>query len=267
MHLLVNHSTQYIFEQPVDYALQQIRLTPIATNFQNVLTWNIQTHGAGKELNYCDQYGNLVTLIKIESGAEKISISCTGEVETKESHGLVGNHNGYMPLWLYKRFTDLTMPGTHIKKLIKDIDDNPEIETIHELSNLILDIVKYEKHITDSFTTAEEACKLGTGVCQDHAHILIAAARTLNLPARYVSGYLFIGEDKQETANHGWVEIYFAAVGWIGFDVSNGISPDERYIRLAVGLDASDSVPVKGILFGEHKEAMEVSVSVQQQSQ
>ncbi len=101
-------------------------------------------------------------------------------------------------------------------------------------------------------------------MCQDHAHIFIAAMRHLGHPARYVSGYLMMNDRTQQDATHGWAEAYFDHIGWIGFDVSNGHSPDQRYIRVATGLDYRDAAPVRGMRYGAAQENLVVQLQVQQ---
>ena len=103
--------------------------------------------------------------------------------------------------------------------------------------NTIEERVVYTFGATHAGTTAEEALLLGSGVCQDHAHVFAAAARELGFPARYVSGYLMMNETVDQAASHAWAEAYVPVLGWVAFDASNGISPDERYVRIAVGRD------------------------------
>ena len=105
----------------------------------------------------------------------------------------------------------------------------------------------------------------GRGVCQDHAHIFIACARHLDYPARYVSGYLMMDDTTDQTAMHAWAEAYIEGLGWVGFDVSNGISPDARYVRVATGLDYSDASPITGMRIGGLSETLGVQIKVVQQ--
>jgi transglutaminase-like putative cysteine protease len=119
---------------------------------------------------------------------------------------------------------------------------------------------------TDSHTGAAEALADGKGVCQDHAHIFIAAARTLGIPARYVTGYLVMADPGPAAAHHAWAEAYVEALGWVGFDVANRMCPTERYVRLAAGLDAGYTAPILGSRRGGAGETLDVSVAVQQQS-
>ncbi|MEL6744620.1 MAG: transglutaminase family protein, partial [Pseudomonadota bacterium] len=104
----------------------------------------------------------------------------------------------------------------------------------------------------------------GQGVCQDHAHVFLSAARLLDVPCRYVSGYLMMDDRVLQDATHAWVEAHVPQLGWVGFDVSNRISPDERYVRVATGLDYSDAAPLKGLRLGTQPESLVVSVQVQQ---
>ena len=103
----------------------------------------------------------------------------------------------------------------------------------------------------------------GEGVCQDHAHALIALAHAAGLPARYVTGYLLAGDDGGAgEASHAWAEIHVRGLGWVGFDAANECCPDERYIRLGSGRDALDAAPIRGMSRGGGGEAMDVTVVV-----
>jgi transglutaminase-like putative cysteine protease len=125
-------------------------------------------------------------------------------------------------------------------------------------------LVTYEIGSTHSKTTAEEALAAGEGVCQDHAHIMISVARALGFPARYLSGYLLMDDRVDQDATHAWCEVYLTGLGWVGFDVSNGISPDSRYITVATGRDYRDAAPILGIRQGEGEEKLDVALQVQQ---
>src|SRR3546814_17030438 len=99
--------------------------------------------------------------------------------------------------------------------------------------------ISWRTGVTDADTTAEQALGGAGGVCQDHAHIFVAAMRHLGHPARYVSGYLMMNDRTRQDATHAWAEAHFDHIGWIGFDISTGHSPDQRYIRVAPRSDES----------------------------
>jgi transglutaminase-like putative cysteine protease len=114
---------------------------------------------------------------------------------------------------------------------------------------------------TDVLTTADEALHEGAGVCQDHAHIMIAVARSLGIPARYVSGYLWPGHQGVTLASHAWVDAYVPGPGWLSFDPANACRPSTSYVRVAIGLDYFDAPPVRGVRRGGPRDE-ELGVSV-----
>jgi len=267
MRLSIRHSTTYRFRDPVVHALQRLRLTPKETQGQKILEWNMRYENASKELEYDDQNFNTVTLISVEQGAREVIVHCEGLVDTKDSAGVIGRHSGHLPLWSFLGQTDLTRPGPAMKKFIRDVGVSGEtgLDALHALSRHIRDKVKYQKGETGVHTTAEQAVEHGKGVCQDHTHIFIGAARAMEVPARYVSGYLMMNDRIDQEATHAWAEAHIDGLGWVGFDVSNGISPDPRYVRVATGRDYRDASPIKGISFGTASDGLEVTVAVEQQ--
>ena len=264
MRLSITHRTEYEYDAPVDYALQQVRLTPTSNSQQNVLSWQVDIEGGQEELSFTDQYKNHTMMVSIIPGGTKVVLTASGEVDTLDQSGVLGQVYGYAPLWHFTQHSDLTKPGREIRKLARSIKGEDILTSLHELSSTIADTVKYEAGKTYAATSAEQAVEGGYGVCQDHAQIFIAAARTAGIPARYVSGYLMMNDRVDQDASHAWAEAHVEGLGWVGFDVSNGISPDERYVRIAVGLDYRDAAPVSGMRMGTANESMIVSVQVQQ---
>ena len=266
MRLEITHTTEYTYSAPVHYALLQARLTPKVRKGVTIADWQLAVAGGQSELAFQDHNNNTVHLIGIEQGAERIEITTSGIIETSSQSGVVGKHCDVTPLWYFKRTTDLTKPGPRSRKLTKmiDVETGTDIERLHELSDLVRGEVSYETGKTDTLTTAETALENGHGVCQDHAHIFLTAARLLGYPARYVSGYLLLAEQSIQEASHAWAEALVPDLGWVGFDVSNGYSPDERYVALATGLDYLEASPLSGIRLGTSEESMVVSLQIQQ---
>jgi len=266
MRLNISHSTTYRYQNTVPYGLQQLRLTPKPYHGQKVIRWETHIEGGRKELEYEDHNLNKVQLVKVFPHQKELIVTCEGEVETVDRAGVVGEHISHIPLWLYRRTTHLTAAGDGVKNIVKALGDNYEddISRMHDLSRLIIDDVSYQTGNTFVNTSAEEAIKHGFGVCQDHAHIFVSAARKLGFPARYVSGYLMMNDRIDQEATHAWAEVYIKGLGWVGFDISNQISPDSRYVRVASGLDYQDCAPVTGLRLGTGDEELIVSVQVQQ---
>ncbi len=266
MRMKVKHVTSYHYEEPVSYALQQLRLTPKTRPGQKVISWTTSVEGGTLQVAFDDEHFNQVQLISFESDVQDVTISCEGEVEVEDLNGVFGEHSGFMPLWMFERSTELTRPGPLIRKLARDLaGEENELASMHALLERLQELVVYEPGQTSVSTPAEDVLAAGKGVCQDHAHVFISTARQMGLPARYVSGYLMMSDRVDQDATHAWAEVYLPGLGWVGFDVSNGVCPDACYVRVATGLDYADAAPVSGMRFGEGAERLAVQVQVQQQ--
>ena len=267
MQLAIRHTTHYRFDRPVVHGLQQLRLKPRSQPGQAVIDWHMTLEGARVEVEYEDQNRNRTTLASAIPGAEEVTITCEGLVETADCSGIVGPHSGFMPLWLYGNQTALTAPGPKMRSLAADLraEVPDRLDLLHRLSGAVLDAIRYEVGHTTASTPAEQALASGHGVCQDHAHVFIGCARLLGFPARYASGYLMMNDRIDQEAGHGWAEAHVEGLGWIGFDVSNGICPDQRYVRVATGRDYRDAAPVTGISYGAGESVLKVSLAVEQQ--
>ena len=263
MKLKISHTTTYKFDTPVDYALQRVRLMPRMDQGQTVLWWNMDIDGGTEMLSYRDGFGNQTHLMGITPGEAEITFRAEGEIDIQDKAGVTGRDRAAMPLWVYQNPTDLTAPAPGLRALARSAKGDG-VAQLHDLSAKIAEAVAYTKGETDATTTADAALAAGVGVCQDHAHIMIACTRLLGLPARYVSGYLFMEGQIQQEATHAWAEVWVDGLGWVGFDVSNGISPDDRYVRIAVGRDYRDAAPILGIRHGSGTETLSVDLQVQQ---
>ncbi|UJQ94353.1 transglutaminase family protein [Mariluticola halotolerans] len=264
MRLNISYSTEYGYDEPVKYGLQRLRLTPSTRTGQAVIDWRTELEGATEEVSYRDHFNNPVTLISAEPGTHAVSITASGEVETENLHGVVGTHSNLAPLWLFQRETDLTTKTRAIAAMTRELTEEEDVPRMHQLMALIAERVEYGSGATDVTTTADQALAAGRGVCQDHTHIFLTAARALGYPARYVSGFLMMDGQTHQAASHAWPEVYLDQLGWVGYDVSNGISPDDRYVCLATGLDYRDAAPISGIRHGFSSETLAVQVIVEQ---
>ncbi len=266
MELNISHRTRYQHAEGVPYGLLELRKQPLDCATQAVEDWSIRVDGGKAELDFRDHNGNQVVLVSYEMDSSVLEVVSEGRVVTGDNHGVYGAHDGIAPLWYYRRVTALTRPGAQIRQFVKSLslDAGDDLDRLHALSEAIRERVSYDKGRTDTATDAETAFGNGHGVCQDHTHVMLAAARLLGFPARYVGGYLLMDGQVSQEAGHAWTEVYVPDLGWVGFDVSNGISPDEHYVRVATGLDYREAAPVTGLRFGSGEETMAVTVQVQQ---
>ncbi len=264
MRLKITHRTEYSYDQPISYALQRLRLVPLSGPTQTVTDWTLAVEGAKEEVSYIDHFGNDTRLVSVSGAPHQVAITASGEVETQDKAGVFGPGKGFAPLWLYLPPTPLTAPGAGIAALAAQVPDGDRLERMHALMALIAARIKWEPGSTATTTTAEEALAQGRGVCQDHAHVFAATARSLGIPARYVSGYLSMEGTKDQVASHAWAEAHVDGLGWVGFDCTNDVCPDGRYVRVACGRDYREAAPVSGIVLGQANERLAVSITVEQ---
>lgn len=260
MLLNIEHHTRYVYTESVNYTIQQLRLSPQNGFGQHVKRWDIKVAGALHPSE--DAYGNSTHTLVIDRPHQEILIVAVGEIET----GLeVMSQHQNLPLAIYLRDTPLTLSNLAMRQFAKHFKTAPHQQSsaLSAMMHALLLRVKYLTGATQVNTSAIEAFSLGQGVCQDHAHIFIACCRSMGLPARYVSGYLFT-VDGSLMQTHAWADVYLNDIGWQSFDVSNGCHAGETHVRLATGLDYRSASPVSGIRSGGGIEGMATSVIVNQ---
>lgn len=268
MRLQVEHVTRYHYDQPVRAVVQSHRLTPAVFDGQQVIDWQVKVSGGEPGGAFTDGAGDQITAWTVQGPVQEITVSVTGMVETMDLAGVLRGHRERLPVQVWLRETAPTAPDAALRALAAQGVPDGDLALAHDLARLVAEAIAYRPGITHAHTTAAESLALGEGVCQDHAHALIAVARVRGLPARYVSGYLFATEDgTPHEAAHAWAEVWIEGLGWVGFDPANRCCPDERYIRLGCGLDARDAAPIRGIARGAGQESLDVSLSVLQSQQ
>lgn len=269
MRISINHSTFYKYDRHVPYTSQLIRLHPRSHQGQQVLSWRVLSENGRALPSTFDGYGNILHMLTRDQLHNTATIIAEGEVETSDTAGIIKGAAETLPAIYYLRQTAYTQPDAAITALAHEAEAAfDSIERLHRLMLRIRWCVTYELGATLSGTTAAEALARGRGVCQDHTHIFLAAARLLGYPARYISGYLWeSGRTEMGDAGHAWAEAYIEELGWVGFDVANGICPSEHYVRVAAGLDFLEAAPIRGVRRGEAEEEMRVSVDIKQSHQ
>lgn len=263
MRLAIRHRTHYFYAEPALRVTQALRLWPADSQSQSVVDWRVEVDGVRLPFFTKDGFGNPVATHTADGAVNDVLVEVRGHVETSDHHGVVSGTVELLPVQFFLIETPLTRINPSILELAGQVPQGDgDIDRLHRLCNHVRDRVDYVPGQTDAETTASEALEHGLGVCQDHAHLLSAAARVLGYPARYVSGYLCAGAQSGEAASHAWAEIHVKDIGWVGFDAANRICPNEYYVRIACGRDYHDAAPIRGVHQGGKSESMQVSVSI-----
>lgn len=259
MKLHIEHHTDYHYEHPLLHSVQHLRLTPQSGFGQQVSNWKLRVNG--QLTAYRDSYGNAAHTLVMNQSHQDIKILASGEVETDLAQLDLPDT---LPLVIYLRTTPLTRADAALADFAQAYRA-ASAARLDDLMHAIRARVLYQRGSTGVHTHASEAFAAGAGVCQDHAHIFIACCRAVQIPARYVSGYLFT-EQGELAESHAWADAWIGD-RWVSYDVSNGLRSNGIHVRLAIGLDYRDACPVSGIRRGGGMESLVASVQLRQVQQ
>jgi transglutaminase-like putative cysteine protease len=268
MRIRVSHLTTYRYDTPAGGVIQVLRLTPRNHEGQYVARWRIEVSADCRLDQHEDAFGNITHAFTADGPFSELKVLVEGEVETRDTKGLVQDAVERFPPSLYLRETPLTKPDAAIISFAlatRQTAGDDVLKLMHVLLNGLHGDMRFDTDPTQPTTTAAEAFTLKRGVCQDLSHIFIAAARSLNIPARYVGGYFHRNDGViEQDAGHAWAEAFVPDLGWVAFDTANGISATDAHVRVAVGLDYLGAAPVRGMRYGGGGEKLAVAVIVDQ---
>jgi transglutaminase-like putative cysteine protease len=268
MKLEIVHITRYRYSGPIAETVMEVRLRPMDGAGQRCLDFELELSSGIEPRTYMDGYGNHVhyfNLVRPHTGLSVTSRSVveTGlEADSEPGEGLVQD---------FLRFRSPVQDVEGVRELARRhaISDSSSPDAVeHGLDELTLSISRdftYDRAVTNVYTAVDDVIALRAGVCQDFAHLFIAVARAMGVPARYVSGYIhFAGEKGVTTASHAWAEGWVPGKGWIGYDATRPVRTSKNHVRLAVGRDYSDAAPTRGIYVGSATGAMDVRVKTRE---
>lgn len=281
MKYRIKHTNIFRYESPVEQSLNTIRLKPRNTECQRVLSYNVKINPLSITKEYVDIWQNNIESFFIAEMHDELIITSSSIVSVQKApyiyqiqfseemrnifySQLFKEH--YLPYLSVSKYTMLeSYQITEVLAVIGTHYDNP-VKFACDLMTYLFNSIRYDPMATTVETTAKEAYDLKAGVCQDFSHIMIAVLRYCCIPARYISGYLYVGEDDHligDSATHAWVEIMVPGIGWIGLDPTNNVEVMDNHINLCVGRDFRDVSPVEGVYQGG-KHTLEVLVDVKQ---
>ena len=266
MKLRIQHTTLFRYEQPISEAYTEMRLAPMDNAGQRLMRFQLTTEPHGEVMRYADRYNNLVHYFDVLQSHEKLKVMARSEVMTTDSYS--DEQEELSPLdWHDLLSPSIYAPeGEMFRELARScVNETDMLATALALAEKIHNAIRYETGATDVRTKADEALRIGRGVCQDYAHVMIAACRSIGLPARYVSGYLNSPQanERGHAASHAWVDVFVREAGWLAIDPTHNCRQNANYVRIAMGRDYYDVPPTRGIYKGNSREEMEVLVKVE----
>lgn len=292
----IQHLTRFDYSHSVCESAMEIRMQPRSDGNQRCLTFSLSVSPRCRVFSYRDHLGNQVHHFDIPGDHRQLVIVAHALVE-QQALGLVPQRlapsawQELDTLLAEGDFWEMLLPSTFaeptdaLRALAAEWKiarrDDP-LSLLHEINGLMYQHFEYLPRSTNVDSPIDVALNAKRGVCQDFAHIMIALARLVGIPCRYVSGYLCHGDATSEplpdesattdgvvdergspSATHAWVEAFLPQLGWVGFDPTNDLVANDRHIRTALGRDYADVPPTHGVYRGKTESELSVAVHVE----
>lgn len=275
--LHAKHRTEIRYAGQVGESVNEIRLTPSANGRQSVEWSHVRTEPAAELMTHADAYGNVVHWFQMTDPHDVLVVESEAIVVTRPSAPRTADAGERLSAAADPVYADLHAEFLSGSSRVRWVD--PVARFADELAldesgtaltwgrSLEAEVnraIVYTPGVTDVDTPVEEVVRVGRGVCQDMAHLMIAVARRRGVAARYVSGWLHLPGLDVPGESHAWVEMAIPGLGWVEFDPTHPEPAHEHYVRLASGRDYADVPPLRGSYLGPPTEAMAVTVEVRE---
>lgn len=279
MRFEVRHATRFLYEGPVSESQNELRACPTSDEHQQLLHYHVSVEPPSRTIGWSDYWGTRVDAFGVRGVHEALSVVTEATVETRDrptvsSDATMSDLTGadfrdeHFELLQH---TKTTRPTKGLSATAAGIADGGStvVDVVDRLSDWTSDNLDYRSGATFVGTTVAEALEAGAGVCQDLAHVAVAACRSVGIPARYVSGYLFTSEDEvgQDVDHdevvvqtHAWFEAAVPGAGWIARDPTNRQPVGQRHIVIGRARDYHDLAPLRGSYTGPDAASLEVEV-------
>ncbi len=269
--LRIRHTTGYRYRGEVHSSYNEARVTPLSTDRQVAMETSVSVTPATRTYRYWDYWGTLVDAFDVHEPHTELSVIGTSVVETSPDIA-PATSAGWDDLAsdpVVDRFAELLSPTVYVPALTgigpEPDDRRTPVEAVEAAAGWVHDRLAYAKGTTDVTTTAADALRIGTGVCQDFTHLTLAVLRGMGIPCRYVSGYLYPSSDGEvgtttSGESHAWVQAWTG--DWWGFDPTHLQPVNERHVAVGRGRDYGDVSPLRGVYHGAPADALSVSVEI-----
>jgi transglutaminase-like putative cysteine protease len=276
----IRHLTCFRYATPVSESLMELRMHPRTEGGQRCLSFQLSVEPRTRVYEYRDYLGNTVHHFDVPGHHRELKIVAEALVEVEPPPELpdgldpaawdeLDEQAAAGDYWEMLMPSQFAYPSEALLSLIEPLGvrrRGDPLRFLRELNAAVYDWFEYVPKATRVDSPIDHAIEARKGVCQDFAHIMIALARHVRIPCRYVSGYVYRRSENHdrspEGATHAWVEALLPGLGWVGFDPTNNLIAAERHIRTAIGRDYADVPPTKGIFKGDSASQLTVSVRV-----
>ena len=278
----IRHFNRYRYSKPVSQSTLEVRMHPRSESTQRCFTFELAVTPKARLFSYMDHIGNTIYHFDMPLPHNELTIVADALVDVEAPPDLPNALGAEAwseldELVARDDYWDMLMPShfartcPELEELAAELDvaerNSPDpLTLVRDVNQRLFSKFEYAKEITTVDSPIEDALRSKRGVCQDFTHIMITLLRRLQIPSRYVSGYLYHGlpnnDRSAEGASHAWVEALLPGLGWVGFDPTNDLVAGIRHIRTAIGRDYADVPPTKGTLLQAGSGASDLKVRV-----
>jgi len=276
----IRHLTRFRYSKPISESIMETRMHPRSDATQHCLSFSLSVSPRCRVFSYRDHHGNHVQHFDIPGEHNQLVIVAESLVEQQplapmpsflspDAWGALDamiDADDYGEMLLPSRFVQSTPLVEELAKKLDVVRRDDPLMLLHELNRKLFDYFEYVPSATHIDSPIDHVIATKQGVCQDFSHVMIALLRHIGMPARYVSGYLYRGQEDHDRstpdATHAWVEVLVPHLNWVGFDPTNDLIAGHRHIRTAVGRDYGDVPPTHGIFRGSTASELYVAVQV-----
>jgi transglutaminase-like putative cysteine protease len=282
MRFEIDYTSEFKYPEPVWESQNLLRACPITDAHQTLLHYELKTVPAARVHSYSDYWGTRVDAFGARAPHDRLSIHARSAVETRPSGPMAA-----APAW--KRLSDPGFIEAHLEYLAvsrhtawnEALRAEAERRAAPAGADIVGAVLSLHRMVGGSLAYIPGSTAVGVdvndvlrgrkGVCQDFAHLMIAMCRSLCVPARYVSGYLFSEHsdsahdpetESVRVKTHAWVEVAIPGAGWWGLDPTNRQEVGPRHIKIGHGRDYDDVQPLRGVYFGSGDHKLDVCASI-----
>jgi len=247
MRIRISHETTFRYEPETRWVIQNLRLTPRSFDSQYVLRWRVCVSLDGA-LRHCeDTLGNVVHAFSHPKAVERVEISAIGEVETSDAVGVMRGTVETLPESMFLRKSEHAHVTAALREFVAEAVGGAadDLDKLHRLMGAIHKEIELDPEAAPARGGGVDALALKKATAADFAQLFIASARHIEIPARYVSGYLVPPDGETAAGMTAWAEAFTPGLGWVAFDCAHDLCADSRYVRVAIGFDSASAAPFR----------------------
>ncbi|WP_419918860.1 transglutaminase family protein [Candidatus Poriferisocius sp.] len=288
MRLDICYRTVFTFDTPVRESQNEMRACPVTGERQQLLNYRITVEPAARMLPFTDYWGTRVDQFGVTEPHTVLEVTAEASVETQDPAPLPASAPASTPMELLadqdflNQHDEFLKPTRHTQwdrtladearkltgtKGTKGLDVVGAVTALHDF---VGDRLDYRPGTTEIGQPITDILAQGVGVCQDYAHLAVTLCRSVGIPARYVSGYLFSSDDRTGSIDgdlvrvqtHAWFEAAVPGSGWLAFDPTNRMPVGRRHVKIGHGRDYDDVPPLRGVYSGPCTPDVNASVEI-----